>query len=64
MRGWRGPLARQASFWELRLYWQVDSVPIPFPGRWHMRIEAKTLFRKFALQDDFDLPELQDSSIF
>jgi hypothetical protein len=32
-------------------------VPIQFPGRWHMRIEAETLFRKIVLEDDFDVPE-------
>ena len=37
-------------------YWQVADVPIPYPGRWHMRIEALvTDFRKVALEDDFDV---------
>jgi len=51
-----GPLVRQASL-ESDGYWQVDSVPILLPGRWHLRIEVETLFRKIALEDDFDLPE-------
>jgi len=37
--------------------WQVTDVPIPFPGRWHMRIEALvTDFHKVTLEDDFDVP--------
>ena len=37
-------------------YWQVADVPIPYPGRWHMRIEALvTDFRKVTLEDDFDV---------
>jgi len=36
--------------------WQVADVPIPYPGRWHIRIEALvTDFRKVALEDDFDV---------
>lgn len=36
--------------------WQVPDVPIPYPGRWHIRIEALvTGFRKIALEDDFDV---------
>ena len=54
--GGAGPLERQASL-ESDGYWHVDSVPILFPGRWHMRIEAETLFRKIVLEDDFDVPE-------
>ena len=39
-------------------YWQVADVPIPYPGRWHMRIEALvTDFRKVTLEDDFDVPQ-------
>jgi copper transport protein len=38
--------------------WRVPDVPIPYPGRWHMRIEALvTDFRKVTLEDDFDVPE-------
>jgi copper transport protein len=37
-------------------YWHVADVPIPYPGRWHMRIEALvTDFRKITLEDDFDV---------
>jgi len=36
--------------------WQVADVPIPYPGRWHIRIEALvTDFRKVTLEDDFDV---------
>jgi copper transport protein len=37
-------------------YWHVHDVPIPNPGRWHVRIEAVTAFRKITLEDDFDVP--------
>jgi len=38
-------------------YWYVREVPMPFSGRWHMRIEALvTDFRKIALEDDFEVP--------
>jgi len=38
-------------------YWHVRDVPLPVPGRWHLRIEALvTDFRKIALEDDFDVP--------
>jgi copper transport protein len=38
-------------------YWHVAGVPIPYPGRWHIRIEALvTDFEKVALEDDFDVP--------
>jgi copper transport protein len=37
-------------------YWHVPDVPIPYQGRWHMRIEALiTDFRKVTLEDDFDV---------
>jgi copper transport protein len=37
-------------------YWHVPDVPIPYAGRWHMRIEALvTDFRKVTLEDDFDV---------
>jgi copper transport protein len=37
--------------------WHVREVPMPFSGRWHMRIEALvTDFRKIALEDDFEVP--------
>jgi copper transport protein len=37
-------------------YWSVRDVPIPYPGRWHVRVDAVTAFRKITLEDDFDLP--------
>ena len=38
-------------------YWYVRDVPLPVPGRWHLRIEALvTDFRKITLEDDFDVP--------
>jgi copper transport protein len=38
-------------------YWSVGGVPVPYPGRWHIRIEALvTDFEKISLEDDFDLP--------
>jgi copper transport protein len=38
-------------------YWAVPDVPIPHPGRWHLRIDAViTDFRKITLEDDFDVP--------
>jgi copper transport protein len=37
-------------------YWHVRNVPLPFPGRWHMQIDALvTDFQKVTLEDDFDL---------
>jgi copper transport protein len=34
----------------------VPNVPLPFPGRWHVRIDALiTDFQKVTLEDDFDL---------
>jgi copper transport protein len=37
-------------------YWHVGDVPIPHPGRWHVRIDALTDFQKVTLQDDFEVP--------
>jgi copper transport protein len=37
-------------------YWHVKDVLLPYPGRWHMRIEALvTDFKKLTLEDDLDL---------
>jgi copper transport protein len=37
-------------------YWHVGNVPIPFAGRWHMRVDALvTDFEKITLEDDFDV---------
>jgi len=37
-------------------YWHVDDVPVPSAGRWHLRIDALTDFRKVILEDDFEVP--------
>jgi copper transport protein len=38
-------------------YWHVRDVPLPYPGRWHLRIEALvTDFEKVALEDDLNVP--------
>jgi copper transport protein len=38
-------------------YWHVRNVSIPYPGHWHMRIEALvTDFKKIALEDELDVP--------
>jgi copper transport protein len=37
-------------------YWHVGDVPIPQPGRWHLRIDAVTIFRTITLEDEFDVP--------
>ena len=38
-------------------YWHVSDVPLLYPGRWHLRIEALvTDFEKIALEDAFDVP--------
>jgi copper transport protein len=51
------PLQRQATL-GADGYWHVTDAPIPYPGRWHMRIEALvTDFRKVTLEDDFDVPQ-------
>ena len=37
-------------------YWHVRGVPLPLPGRWHMRIDALvTDFEKISLEDDFEV---------
>jgi copper transport protein len=37
-------------------YWHVADVPLSRPGRWHLRIDALTVFQKITLEDDFELP--------
>ena len=38
-------------------YWHVRDMPIPYPGRWHVRVDALvTDFEKITLEDDFDVP--------
>ena len=49
------PLQRQANL-GADGYWHVDDVPIPQPGRWHVRIEAATDFQKITLEEDFEVP--------
>ena len=49
------PLERKASL-GADGYWSVRDVPIPYPGRWHVRVDAVTAFRKITLEDDFDVP--------
>jgi copper transport protein len=37
--------------------WYVSSVPVPFSGRWHLRIEGLVSdFRKVVVEDDFEVP--------
>jgi copper transport protein len=49
------PLQRQANL-GVDGYWHVDDVPISVAGRWHLRIDAVTIFRKITLEDEFDVP--------
>lgn len=49
------PLERKASL-GADGYWHLSEVPIPQAGRWHLRIDAVTDFRKITLEDDFDVP--------
>jgi copper transport protein len=50
------PLERKATL-GADGYWHVTDVPLPYPGRWHVRVEALvTDFEKIALDDDFDVP--------
>jgi copper transport protein len=37
-------------------YWHVADVPIPQPGRWHLRIDARTPFANITLEDEFEVP--------
>jgi copper transport protein len=49
------PLERTASL-GADGYWHVSDVALPSAGRWHIRIDAVTLFRTISLEDDFDVP--------
>ena len=49
------PVERKASL-GADGYWHVGDVPIPHPGRWHLRIDAVTDFQKISLEDDFEVP--------
>jgi len=49
------PIERQATLGADGFWW-VRNVPIPYPGRWHIRIDALvTDFEQITLQDDFDV---------
>ena len=38
-------------------FWHVRDAPLPYPGRWHLRIDALiTDFRIITLEDDFEVP--------
>jgi len=38
-------------------YWSVRDVPIPFAGRWHLRMDALvTDFERIALEHEFGVP--------
>jgi copper transport protein len=49
------PLRRKATLGSDG-YWHVPDVPIPYPGRWHVRIDALAEFQQITLEDDFDVP--------
>ena len=49
------PITRKAKLGSDH-YWHVENVPISSPGRWHVRIEAETLFNPIVLEEDFELP--------
>jgi copper transport protein len=38
-------------------YWHVRDVPLPFAGRWHIRVDAVVAdHQKITLEDEFDVP--------
>jgi copper transport protein len=37
-------------------YWHVTDVPIPQPGRWHLRIDVRTADQNITLEDDIEVP--------
>src|SRR5260221_13447807 len=38
-------------------YWHLRGVPLPHPGRWHLRVDAVMAgSRKITLEDEFDVP--------
>jgi copper transport protein len=49
------PLARKATLGGDG-DWHVADVPLPHPGRWHLRIDALTPFQNITLEDEFDVP--------
>ena len=51
-----GPLERRATL-GADGYWHVTEVPIPYPGRWHVRVEAVVSdFERITLEDELDVP--------
>jgi copper transport protein len=49
------PIERKASL-GADGYWHAENVQIPAAGRWHLRIDATTPFKRITLEDDFDVP--------
>lgn len=50
------PLERKATL-GADGYWHVRDVPIPYPGRWHVRVDALVAGSgKIMLEDEFDVP--------
>ena len=50
------PLERKATL-GADGYWRVSEVPIPFAGRWRLRIDALVSdFEKITLEDEFEVP--------
>jgi copper transport protein len=37
-------------------FWHVADVPLSHSGRWHLRIDAVTVFQTITLEDDFEVP--------
>jgi copper transport protein len=38
-------------------YWHLSGVPLPHPGRWHLRVDAVMAGSgKITLEDEFDVP--------
>jgi copper transport protein len=53
--GGADPITRKAALGSDQ-YWHVENVPVTAAGRWHVRIEAETVFKTIALEEDFNLP--------
>ncbi len=50
------PLERKATL-GADGYWHVRDVPIPYPGRWHVRIDVlTTVSDKITLEDELNVP--------
>jgi copper transport protein len=38
-------------------YWHVRGVPVPYPGRWHVRVDALvTDFERITLEGELNVP--------